>query len=168
MRHARLRVGVQHRKIELVFRRVQIDEEVVNLIQHRRRPRVRSIDFIQHDNRRQLRRQRLLQHVTRLRQRPFARVHQQQHSVHHAQRAFHFSAEIAVPRRVHDIDFRVVIRHCGVFRQNRDSALALQVVRVHHAFHQMSVRAENSALPQHGVHQRRLAVVHVRDNGDVA
>ena len=32
----------------------------------------------------------------------------------------------------------------------------------------MGVLAEGAALPQHGVHERRLAVVDVGDDGDVA
>jgi hypothetical protein len=73
-----------------------------------------------------------------------------------------------VPRRVHDIDFRAAIGERRILRQDGDAALALQIVRVHHAVDDFLVRAEDSALPQHGVHQRRFAVVHVRDDGDIA
>jgi len=45
---------------------------------------------------------------------------------------------------------------------------AFQVVRIHDAFNEGFVGAENPALPQHGVHQGGLAVVHVRDDGDVS
>ena len=131
--HAGFRIGVDHRKIELVFGGVEVDKEIVDFVEHGRGARIRPVDFIQHHDRRKLRGQRLLQHVARLRQRPFARVHQHQHAIHHAQRALHFAAEIAVAGRVHDVDFRVVIGDRRVFRQNGDAALAFEVVRVHHA-----------------------------------
>src|SRR5437764_11575103 len=37
---------VEYRKIELVFMRVQIDEQVVNLVQYFRHARVRTIDLV--------------------------------------------------------------------------------------------------------------------------
>ncbi len=164
----RFRVRVDHRKIELVFGGVEIDEKIVDFVEHGGGARVGAVNFVEHHDRRQLRGQRLLQHVARLRQRPFARVHQNQHAIHHAQRALDFAAEIAVAGRVHDIDFRVVIGERGVLRQNRDAALALEIVRVHHARDDFLIRAKNSALLEHGVHQRRFPVVHVGDDGDIA
>ena len=109
VRDAEFRVRVDHRKIELVFGGVEIDEEVVDFVEHSGGARVGPVNFVQHHDRRQLRGQRLLQDVARLRQRTFARVHQNEHAIHHAQRALDFAAEIAVAGRVHDIDFRVVI-----------------------------------------------------------
>ena len=168
VRHADLRVGVDHRKIELVFGRIEIDEEIVDFIEHFGRTRVGPIDFVQDHDRRQLGRERLLQDVARLRQRPFARVHQHQHAIHHAQRALHFAAEIAVAGRVDDIDLRAAIGNRGILREDRDAALALEVIRVHHALDQFLVRPENAALPQHGVDERRLPMIHVGDDGDIA
>ena len=65
-------------------------------------------------------------------------------------------------------DLRVAVVHSRVLRQNRDAALALQVVGVHHAVGHLLVRTEYAALLQHLVHQRGLAVVDVGDNGDVS
>jgi len=61
-----------------------------------------------------------------------------------------------------------VIENGGILGQDRDAAFPLQFVGVHHAFHVMLVGAERAALLQHGVNQRGLAVVNVRDDGDVA
>ncbi len=71
-------------------------------------------------------------------------------------------------RRVDNIYLRVVEKKGRVFRENRDPALAFQVVGIHHALDEGFVGAENPALPQHGVDQGRFAVVYVRDNGDIA
>ena len=56
----------------------------------------------------------------------------------------------------------------GVLGQDRDALLALEVHRVHHALGDVLVGAEGARLPQHGVDQRRLAVVDVGHDGDVA
>ena len=56
----------------------------------------------------------------------------------------------------------------GVLGQNRDAAFALEIGAVHGAFGDPLVRAKRAALVQHRVDQRRLAVIDVRDDGDVA
>ena len=68
---------------------------------------------------------------------------------------------------VSNVDFHVVIEDGGVLRQNGDAALTLQVVRVHDALDQMLIGPKSPALPQHGVNQRGLAMVHVSDDGDI-
>src|SRR5207302_10091897 len=55
-----------------------------------------------------------------------------------------------------------------VLGQDSNAALALQLVGVHHSFNNLLVRTKRAALAQHSVHQRGLAVVHVRDDSDVA
>ena len=54
-RRADFRVRIENRKIELVFLGVEIDEEIVDLVQHFLRTRVGAIDLINDDDRRQLR-----------------------------------------------------------------------------------------------------------------
>ena len=108
LRHAQLRVGVKHRKIELVFVRVEIDEQIVDLVQNFGDARIRPVDLVDDHDRLQLRFERFHQNVTRLRQRAFARVDQQHDAIHHLERAFHFAAEIAVAGRIHNVDLRAV------------------------------------------------------------
>src|ERR1700739_4415406 len=168
MRNSVTRVGINYRKIELVFRGVEIDEKVVDFIEHFFRPGVGAVNFVQNDDWRQLRGQGFLQHVARLRQRPFAGIHQQDDAVNHAQRAFDFTAKVAVAGSVHDIDLGVVEKQRRILGQNGDAALAFQVVGIHYALDNSFVGAKYAALAEHGVHQRRFAVVHVGDNGDIA
>ena len=176
-RRPQLGIGVEHGKIELILAGVEIDEQVVNLVQHFLRARVGTVDLVDHQNRRQLGFQRLAQHVARLRQRTFAGIDQQHHSVDHLQRALHLAAKVAVAGGVDDIDLdlgrvagvgRGMVEDGGVLGQNGDAALALQFVGIHHPLDMGLVGAEDAALVQHGVHQRGLAVVNVRDDGDVA
>ena len=160
--------GVEHGKLDLLFGGVQIDEQVVDLVEHRLGARVRTVDLVDDDHRHQAAGQRLAQHEPRLRQRAFRGVHQQHDAVHHRQRALDLAAEIGVARRVDDVDQHVVVVHGRVLGQDGDAALALEVVAVHHALDHALVGAEDPALMEHGVDQRGLAVVDVRDDGDVA
>ena len=90
------------------------------------------------------------------------------HAVDHRQRPLHLAAEIGVARRVDDVDQGAVIVDRGVLGQDRDAALALELVAVHGALGDALVGAEDAALMQQGVDERRLAVVDVGDDGDVA
>ena len=58
--------------------------------------------------------------------------------------------------------------NAGGLGEDGDAALAFQFVGIHHAVGHLLVGAEDAALVQHGVHQRGLAVVDVRDDGDIA
>ncbi len=161
------RIRIYHGEIELVFRGIQVDEEVVDFVEHFFRARIRAVDLVQHNNGRQLRCESLLKNVARLRQRAFAGIHQHDNSIDHAQCALDFAAKIAVAGRVNDVDLRVMEKKRRVFRENRDPAFAFEVVGIHHALDKRFIGAEDSTLAQHGVDQRRFAVVYVRDNGDI-
>ena len=130
--------------------------------------RVGAIDLVDDDDGLEVGFERFHQNVTRLRQRAFAGVHQQHHAIDDLEGAFDFTAEIAVAGRVDDVDFGAVKTHAGDLGENGDAALALQIVGIHHAFGDFFVGAENAALPEHGVDQRGLAVVDVRNDGDVS
>ena len=161
-------VCVDHREIELLLRSIKIDEEIVDFVEDLLNARVGSVDFIDHDNSGKFGLERLHENVSRLRKRAFARVNQQENTVHHFQRALDLTAKVAVTRRVDDVDLDAVVPDSGSLRQNRDSPLALQLIGIHHALHQLFVGSENSALPQHRVHERRLAMINVSDNGYVS
>ena len=58
--------------------------------------------------------------------------------------------------------------HRRVLGENRDPLLTLEIVGVHHPVGDRLVGAERTGLLQERVDERRLAVVDVRDDGDVA
>src|ERR1043166_8487093 len=60
------------------------------------------------------------------------------------------------------------VKNCGVLREDRYPPLALEVVGIHHALYHFLVLAECARLPKHVIYQRCLAMVNVRDNGDIA
>ena len=168
LRDARLGVRVEHGEVELVLGGVEVDEEVVDLVQDLAGPRVRAVDLVDHDHRGQPRLERLAQHVAGLGQRPLGGVDEQQDAVHHLERALHLAPEVGVARGVHDVDLGVAVVDRGVLGEDRDAALALEVVRVHDALAVLLVGAEDAALLEQGVDEGGLAVVDVGDDGDVA
>jgi hypothetical protein len=116
---------------------------------------------------RQARLERLPQHEARLRERPFGRVDEQHHAVHHLERPLDLAAEVGVARRVDDVDARAAIDDGRVLGHDRDALFALQIDRVHDPLGHVFVVAEDPALPEQGVDQRGLAVVDVGDDGEV-
>ena len=71
-------------------------------------------------------------------------------------------------RGIHDVDLGVAVLDGGVLGQNGDAALTLQIVGVHDALHRLLILAVYTALLQHLIHQRGLAVVNVGDNGNIS
>src|ERR1700693_2149805 len=61
VRDSRFRVRVEHRKIQLVFRGFEVDEEVVDFVEDNRGARIAAVNFVEHDDGKQLRLKRLLQ-----------------------------------------------------------------------------------------------------------
>ena len=75
--------------------------------------------------------------------------------------------------RVDDVELEQPALGTGVgytrnLGQNGNTALFLQVVAVHKALGDTVTGTERVALVQHGVDERGLAVVYVRDDGEVA
>ena len=152
----------------MLLGRTQLVEQIEGVIDDPVRPRTGTIDLVDDDDRLESLRQRLARDEARLRHRPFDRVDQQQHAVDHRQHALDLAAEIRVARRVDDVDVRAFVVDRAVLREDRDAALALEIVGIHDPLGHLLVLAEGSGLPQQLVDQRGLAVVDVRDDGDVA
>ena len=99
-----------------------------------------------------------------MRQGALARVNQQKNAIHHLQRPLDFAAEVAVTGGVDNVDLHSLITNTGRLGENRDSALALESIRVEDTFHNLFIGPENAALPQHGIYQSRLSVIDVSDD----
>jgi hypothetical protein len=84
------------------------------------------------------------------------------------QYALDLAAEIRVPGCVHDIDAVVLPANGRVLREYRDAPFALQDIRVHHAIWHSRPWPERAGLLQQLVDERRLAVIHVRDDRDIS
>ena len=106
-----------------------------------------------------------------LRHRSIDRIDQQQHGVDHAQDALDLAAEIGMARGVDDVDMvlgaLVLPGDGGVLAENRDAALAFQLVGIHHPLRHGRAFVQRAGLLQQLVDQCRLAMIDVGDDGDV-
>ena len=162
-----LRAGVNDRKIELLVGRLEFDEEIENHVEHFVRTRVFAVDLVDDNNRLHFVLQRLAQNKTRLRLRPIVRIDNEQHAVHHFHDPLDFAAEIGVARRIDDVDpITVPLKSC-VLRANGDSFFALEIHRIHHALFNLLIGAKRARLAQQLIDQRGLAVIDVRNDGDI-
>ena len=100
-------------------------------------------------------------------ERAFTGVDQQQDAVDHSQSALHLATEVGVAGGVDYVDLGVAPADRRVLGQDRDALLTFQVRRVHDALDHLFVGRYRPCLLQHGVDQRRLAVVYVGDDRDI-
>src|SRR5580700_7185914 len=165
---ADLRVGVEDRKVELVLGGVKIDEEIVDLVEDFLGARVGAVDFVDDEDGREARFESFGEDVAGLRQRAFGSVDEEHDAIDHFEGAFDFAAEVGVARSVDDVDLLAFVVDGGVFGEDGDAALALQLVRVHDAVGDGFVSAEGAGLAEELIDEGGLAVVDVGDDGDVA
>lgn len=159
---------IDHREIELFVIRLELDEQFEHFVNNFMRPGIRAIDLVDDNDRRQIMLQRFAEHELRLRHAAFEGIDDEQDPVDHFHNALHFSAEIGVTRSIHDINQVIFIRNRGVFGQNRNAPFTLQIVRVHDAFLHHFIVAVCAGLLEKLIHERRLAMVNVGDNSDIA
>src|SRR5207302_9334091 len=145
--------------------RVQLHEQVEDLIQYLGRPGVGPVDLVDDHNRPQSALERFAQHKPRLRQRPLSGIHEHQGAVGHLQHALDLAAEIGVAGRVDDVDLGAADLQGDVLGQDGDAALALQGVGIEDARFAQLALAELAGLLEHLIDQRRFAVIDVGDNG---
>ena len=131
-------------------------------------PLIRAVDFIQDHNHTVSQFQRAAQDKTGLRHGAFRRVHQQNNPVDHLENSLDFPAKIRMPRRVDNVDFCVAVENRSVFGHDGNSALTLEIVRVHDAVNDLLIFAVNAGLLEHLIHERGLSVIDVRNDGNVS
>ena len=147
---------------------VEVDEELVDLVDHFLGSGVAAVDFVDDHDGGQVARERLLQHVARLGQRALGGVDQQDDPVDHGERPLHLAAEVGVAGGVDQVDLHALPDDGGRLRQDGDAALALLVVRIHHTVDDGLMGSERAGGAQQRIDEGGLAVVDVRDKGDVS
>ena len=160
--------GVDHREVELLVGRTERVEQREHLVHHLVRVDARTIDLVDDDDRLEAHLERLLRHEPRLRHRALVGVDEEQHRVDHAEHALDLAAEVGVARGVDDVDARALPCHGGALRQDRDAALALEIVRVHRALGDDLAGPERAGLLEESIDEGGLAVIDVGDDCDVA
>jgi hypothetical protein len=164
---AELAVRVEDREVEHALVGIEIDEEVIDLVEDLLRARVGAVDLVDHDHRGETGFERLREHVAGLWKWAFGCIDEEDNAVDHLQSALDFATEVGVAGRVDDVDLVVVIIERGVFGEDGDSALSLEIARVHDALGDGLVGAKGAALAKHGVDEGGLAMIDVGDDGDI-
>ena len=158
----------EHGAVQLLIGGVQIDEQVAALVDDLIDPLVGPVDLVDHHDHTVAQLQGLGEDEPGLGHGALGGVHQQDDAVDHFQDALHLAAEIGVAGGVDNVDLGVAVLDGGIFGQDGDAPLPLQIAGVHYAVHDLLVFPVDAALLEHLVHQGGLAVVHVGDNGDVS
>ena len=156
------------RELDVVVRRLQIEEELVDLVDDLLGSCVGPIDLVHHDHGREVAGQCLREDVSGLGHRPFGGVDEQQHTIDHRERPLDLAGEVGVTRRVDQVDGDALPLDRRSLGENRDPALALLIVGVHHTFDRCLVRGEDAGGLEQAIDEGRLAVIDVRDQRDVA
>ena len=160
--------AVEDREVELLVGGVERGEEVEDLVDDLGGAGVRLVDLVDRDDRLEAELQRLGDHELGLRHRALGRIDQHDGRVDHVQDALDLAAEIGVAWGIDDVDARILPDDRGRLGQDGDAALLLEVVGIHHALDDALVVAVGAGLLQKLVDERGLAMVDVRDDGDVA
>ncbi len=137
-------VGVEDGEVELVLRGLEIDEEIVDLVEHLHGPGVLAVDLVDHDDGGEAGLERLLEHEARLGQGAFRRVHEEEHAVHEGERPLHLAAEVGVAGGVHDVDLHVLVMNGRVLGHDGDALLALEVDGIHDTLDHVLVGPEDA------------------------
>jgi hypothetical protein len=155
-------------KCELVVTHGKVEEQLLHLGQHLFRPGILPVDLVDDEHGGEPAPERLGEHIARLREGSLGRVDEKHDAVHESQGSLDLSAEVRVPRCVDEVDEHVAPADAGSLCEDGDAALALLVVGVHDSVDHGLVRGKGARGLQEGIDEGRLAVVDVRDKGDVA
>ena len=165
--------GVEDREIERLIIGAKFDEQIEDLVEHLMGAGVGAVDLVDDDDRAKLVLEGLFQDEAGLGHGAFGGIDQEEDAVGHAEDAFDFAAEIGVAGGVDQVDLGGLAVGAGVIDgdvlgQDRDAALAFQRIGIQQGVLLDLAVAEIAALAQQGIDQRRLAVVDVGDDGDIA
>ena len=147
-RDSRLCRRVNERRVELVFARVELNEEVEYLVNDSLGIGLGTVDLVDADDDRQAQLQGLLQNELGLGHRALKCVNDEDYAVNHLEHSLNLAAEIGVAGRVYDIYLYSVVIDRRILRKDRDSSFSLKIVRVHDSFLNDLILAENTALLQ--------------------
>ena len=129
---------------------------------------VGAVDLVDDDDDAVTQLQRAGEDEARLRHGALSGIDEQDNAVDHLEDTLDLAAEVGVARGIDNVDLGVAVADGGVFGEDRDAALTLEVVRVHDAVDDLLIFAVHAALLEHFVDEGGLAVVDVGDDGYIA
>ena len=180
----RMLAGEHDREVQGVVVGAELDKEIEDLVDDLVDSGVRAIALVDDDDGLEPELDRLGKDEAGLGHGALGGVDEQEAAVGHAENALDLAAEIGVARRIDDVDEELLhalpggsgsdIAHGAVLGENGDAALALQRVGVHDEvvlaageLFQLA-GAKHARLHKEVIDEGGLAMVNVRDDGDVA
>jgi hypothetical protein len=139
------RRSVNDREVQLFVGRVEVNEQVEYLIDNPVRTRARTVNFVDNNDWLQAMgkafwsRSAFAASGHPLHQPPAARSQPWTYTLN-------FTTEVGVPWGINDVDTVVIPFDCGVFREDGNPTLFLQIVGVHHSFLSFGTRVERTGL----------------------
>ena len=121
-------IGVDDGEVGLVLVSAELDEEVEGTVDRVDRVGVLAVDLVDDDDGLVPHLERLAQDEARLGHWSFGGIYQEQHPVDHVHDPLDLTAEVGVPGRVDNVDADTPVGDGRVLGQNRDAALAFEVV----------------------------------------
>ncbi len=143
-------------------------EQIKNLVDYPVRTCAFAVNFIDDHNWIKTTGKGFLRDKARLRHRAIDGINQQENAIHHRQHTFNFTAEVGMPGGINDIDVIVFPVDGGVFGENGNTTLALLIIGIHYPFDLFAAGLQRTGLLQEFINQCGLAMIDVRDNGDIA
>ncbi len=160
--------GVEDGEVELLVVGIEADEEIEHLVEHFLDALIGAVDLVDDDDGLEAQRERLAGHELGLRHGAFGAVDQQDDAFDHGEDALDLAAEVGVAGRVDDVDARAFPLDGGRLGKDRNATLFLQIIGIHRPFFHPLVVAEGAGLAEKLIDERCLAVVDVRDDGDIS
>ena len=160
--------GENDGKIEDMVRGVELDEEVEDLIHHRFATGGRLVDLVYDHEDGETQGEGLFQDEVCLRHGTFRGVHEEQRAVRHLEHPLHLTAEVRVTGGIDDVDKVILVHEGAVLGRNGDAPFLLEVHRIHEPFLDYLVIPEHAALLEQLVDQRRLPVVDMSYDCNIA
>ena len=160
--------GINNREIQLVIISIQLHKELQDLIVNIINALVWAVNLVDNNDRLQLLLKSLSQNVLGLRHRTLKGIYQQQNTINHVQYTLNLAAEISMARGINNIYLGALIHDSSILGKNSNTALTLQIARVHNALCYLLVGAENMALLQHSINQGSLAMVDMGNNSNIS
>ena len=160
--------GVQDREIELLVGGAEVGHQVEDQVDDLFGAGVLAVDLVDDDYRFEAEFYRFAEDEAGLGHRAFGGVNQQEAAVDHAEHALDLAAEVRVAGGVDYVDLDALVLDRRVLRQDGNAALPFEYVGVHGPLGDLLPVPQLQSLLQQTIHERRLPVVDVRDNSDVA
>ena len=166
--------SIDRREIEGGIIGVKLDEQIKDAVEHLAGAGIGPVDLVDNDDGTEPASKALRSTKRVCGIGPSAASTSKQGAVGHLQNAFDLAAEIGVPRRIDDVDLDAVHRQGDVLGQDGDAAFSFQVVRVENqpvlsAGQSLQLAgAKQAGLAHHLIHQRRLAMIDVGNNGHIS